>query len=245
MSCTLNVGLPSSGKTYNMVTRFHEIVLRNNTWYKKKKIQEPRQVWINQRDISKEFLEKYPFINIYKDIDEIIYLENCDIFIDEVSNYFDARDYQNLSFDSKIFLSQYKKWGNTIFATTQDPMQVDVLFRKKVTAIRYFSKGIFSTGDPTPTKPKIKNPFAWFLLRPATFKYNDKGDLELLITRNPLFLGIRWTNKKILNLYNRSEKVQKSETPKLKHYEYYCEHYQQKGHEDKKCFSKPVKLTHK
>ena len=124
-------------------------------------------------------------------------------------------------------------------------MQVDVLFRKKVTAMRYFKKGIFSTGDPTPTRPTIKNPFAWFVFFPASFSYDERGDLVLTISKNLFALGFRYTQKKILNLYNRSEKVLKSETPKLKHYEYYCEHYQQQGFENLLCYSKAIKTVHK
>jgi hypothetical protein len=239
MNFILRVGLPRSTKTYAMVQDMYETLKRNKKWYDKRKIKEKRYVISNiHLNVSKEYEE---FIKYFSDENTfkrlVIEAHDCDIFIDEVSIYFDADNYANIPLDYKRFLNEYARRGNTLQATTQDASQLLKRARRKVTNI-YHHKKLIGNPSPSPTRPKIKHIWGLFIAIPSHFEMSPDGELEVKRSSYiPIFGFLRRFG---VELYDTRQEIKKLKFQVLNHYEYRCEHY-----DDEKHSCNFVKIVHK
>lgn len=154
-------GIESSGKSLLLAREAKRLVKRNSKWASITGI--PRPILSNLR-FSNEFFEYAGSKNVpivyWDNLEEIIYKTECDVFIDELLKYFDARLWVNLSLDAKHWLSQGAKTGIHVYATCQDFSQVEKQFRILCTEVWVVNKFIGSR-RPMKTAPPVN--FIWGL----------------------------------------------------------------------------------
>lgn len=175
--------------------------------------------------LSQSFLDKakeYGIpIRFWKNLDDIVYQTECDVFIDELLKYFDARRWADLGIDAKHWLSQGAKSGVNVYASAQDFSQVDKSFRLLVNEVFHITK-IIGSRRPMKTAPPVK--FVWGLcwvreVDPRSFK----GDSVTMETMGlPSIFPIQQSD---CDIFDTNAKVIPSDLPKLKHEVRYCEHY--------------------
>jgi hypothetical protein len=168
---TVVSGLPGQGKTLWLSRKVWDTIERNKKLYKKYGIK--RYVYLNFKLKEGVMDEKnYGLVKYFSDIETLLTIEQADVFIDELSLYFDAQDWQTIPREVKFFLRQHRKKGLDIYATAQDFPTVDISFRR-LTDVLYVSKKMIGTPSPRlGIKNKMK-PWGFFLYRnvsPETFK---------------------------------------------------------------------------
>lgn len=222
MSFILRVGLPRSTKTYAMVDSMLNVLQRNKKWYENKKTKDKRQVYTNlnlSEDIKKKYSGYINFFRTEKEFQNVIdNVTDSDLFIDEISIFYDADAYATIPTSYKVFLTQYAKVGNTIEATTQDASQLYTRARRKLTAIYHHVK-IVGNSSPSPTRPKIKFIWGMYFIFSARFIMSAEGELEL---KSGIFPTPHFIYKDVVRAYDTRQKIEKMKFQVVEHYEYRC-----------------------
>jgi len=215
-------GIESSGKSLRLMAIMCQIVYRNAKWKKKTGISRPILVnfplaahflqWVQGKGIQ---------VIYWENVDDLIQYENCDIFIDELGNYFDARNWENLSLNARKWLTQGAKRGIEIYGACQDFAQVDKAFRRLVNHLIHVKK-ICGSRRPSATTPPIK--LIWGLcvmveLDPAVYK-EDKDKFAM---KSILSLRFFFITRDLCEAYDTTAKIKVSAPPKLKHIARECE----------------------
>lgn len=208
-------GLESSGKSYLMAQKAQQIVRRNARWNRITGLSRPILTnipfsdgfikWANKKGVE---------IRSWRNLDEIIYQSECDVFIDELLKFFDARGWQDLSLDAKHWLSQGAKSGVHVIGSSQDFSMVDKSFRLLTNRVFHVRKIV---GSPRPMKTRPPVRFIWGLLfirevKPESFR-GDSASMENIAWG-------AWTlqmiHKDITQIFDTSAKIKPSEAPPLK-----------------------------
>jgi len=155
-------GLPGSGKSAKLARSVIDVLYRNRKWQKKTGVL--RKVYTNLKLSSAVENEFKEFIVYWTDLRELTKLRDCDVVIDEVATYFDARLWETLSLEMRRWLAQHRKFGIEIYGTAQDFAQVDKAFRRLTSDLLYLRK-IFGTPDISPTRPARKWVFVLSLVQ--------------------------------------------------------------------------------
>lgn len=199
-----------------------DIVWRNYKWLKKSGIVRP--IYSNLR-LSDEYYQYVSNelgipIHYWENIDDLIKIQNADVFIDEVGNYFDSRLWSELSLDARRWLSQGAKVGIELYGSAQDFAQVDKAFRRLVNVLQHITK-VIGSRRPSPTKPPVGFIWGWCMVReldPAGYdedkkKFASGGTL-------PGFFFIR---KEFCEIFDTTQLIKRSKPQLLKHVERFCE----------------------
>lgn len=219
-------GLEGSGKSLKLARVVKNLVWRNHKWGKKIGI--PRPIWSNMT-FSNEF-ETYARdlgvpINYWQNLDELIKIEQADVIIDEVGNYFDSRMWADLSLDVRRWLTQGSKCGIEIYGSAQDFAQVDKAFRRLVNALFDIRKFVGSR-RPSATKPPVK--YIWGIclareLDPQGYD-EDKKAFNGSFIPHPFLI-----RRKDCEIFDTGQKIRRSEYPALRHEARYCQHHEKHG----------------
>lgn len=220
-------GPESQGKSLQLARELRSIVLRNARWQKKTKLARP--ILCNmalRRPFTNWAASKGVEIRYWNNLEDIIYRTECDIFIDEIVKYFDARNWQNLGLDAKHFLTQGAKSGIHVYGAAQDLSQIEKQFRLLITECYNVTKLI---GSPRPMKTAPPVRFIWGIctvrqVDPKTFK----GDSITMESK-----GIPWPfliQREDCDIFDTNAKVIPSDPPRLKHETRFCEHYGEPNH---------------
>lgn len=189
MSIQVITGLPGSGKTAKLSQTTESILSRNFKHFQKTGFR--RFVYLNFR-LSDTISDEYrSFIIYWKDIDELLKITEGDIFIDELSIYFDSQEWATISRDIKFFLRQHRKLGIDIYATAQDFNTVDIAFRRLTDSLLYAVK-IMGTPPPRATKKKTNKPwgvFAYRNVKPSSYKEEKEKYEYTFLPTFSLFLS--------------------------------------------------------
>lgn len=189
MSKVIYTGIESSGKSLLLSRTAERVRQRNAYWFRVTKLK--RTMAFNS-PMSKEFRDLIEKSNInyleFKDLDEIVYLEEADIFIDEVIKYFPASA-TTLSNEQLHFLTQGAKSGICLWGASQDFSQVHKQFRRLVNEVYLITK-IIGSRRPMKTAPPVKT--VWGIcskrrVNPQSFK-GDDATMEKLENGYSLFL---------------------------------------------------------
>jgi len=229
MSKTIYSGLEGEGKSLRLAMTACDLVERNARWREQSGIVRP--IWSNLK-FSPLFMEKALEVGIpiyyWENLDDLIKIANADILMDEVGNYFDSRLWADLSLDVRRWLTQGDKMGIELYGTAQDFAQVDKSFRRLVKHLYYIKKAMGSP-RPSPTKPPVTKiwGFCWFFeLDPRTYK-EDEDKFEALSVFDWRFFRIR---KIYCEIFDTTQKIQRSKPAALRHEERYCELHDVAGH---------------
>lgn len=215
---TVYTGLESGGKSYMLSKIAYDCLHRNAKWLKQYGWSRP--IVSNMR-FSDEFValaeEKGVIIRYWSNLDELLELEGCDLFIDEIGTYFDARGWESLSLDFRRWLAQGDKSGVDIYATAQDFAQVDKSFRRLVKRL-YTIRKLVGSRRPALHKPPTSGIWGLLMMRELDpFSYDEEEPKTIGLF--PSFVSI---SQKYTSIFNTNQKIAESATLPLKHVQRIC-----------------------
>jgi hypothetical protein len=224
-------GLPGSGKSYKLGRVVTEILYRNKKAFEKAedyywttklptlRYPERRYVYTNLRlggSVAKEF---DGYIREWTDLRQLTPLRDCDVIIDEVATYFDARLWETLSLEMRRWLAQHRKFGIEIYGTSQDFAQVDKAFRRLTSDLLYLTK-LFGSRDISATKPPPRFIWGLALVRELDATTYDEQKSKFAATGIPKFM---WISRKGTELFDTRAEVKLSSALPMKHIHKECE----------------------
>jgi len=221
MSKVVFSGLESSGKSLKLAILAEEILYRNAKWFKKSGICRP--IAFNF-PLSQNYLDEAKKLGIpikmWKNLDDLISLADCDIFVDEIGTYFDSRLWADLSLDCRRWIQQGSKMGIELYGACQDFAQVDISFRRLVSELYHIVK-ILGSNRPCNTKPSIKT--IWGLcsvaeLDPQNYDEKNKRFVGAGIFSYSFFA----INRHYCELFDTRHFIEKSKPLHFKHEERSC-----------------------
>jgi len=209
-------GLESSGKSLMLSKEAESVFQRNVQWIRKREKAGceflPRTMNFNM-PMSPAFIKRVQSYGIiykeFRQLEKILYSEECDIFIDEVLKFFPASGSSSLSNEQLHFLTQGEKSGISIYGTSQDFSQVHKQFRRLVKQVFVVTK-IIGSRRPMKTAPPVGKIWGICAIRsvdPRSFKGDDT---TMKSTSFPSFFTIR---KEDTERYDTSFKVPLTELP--------------------------------
>jgi len=155
----------------------------------------------------------------WKNIDELVLLENCDVFVDEVGNYFDSRLWSDLSLDARMWLQQGGKTGVEMYGSAQDFAQVDKSFRRLVNHLYVITK-VMGSRRPSSTKPPVGRIWGLCVMRELDPKGYDEDKKKFASEFSlPQFYTIR---RSTCEIFDTTQKILRSELSPFKHIPRHC-----------------------
>lgn len=210
-------GLPGSGKSYKLGRTAIEILYRNQKIYKKTGVL--RQLFTNLQlslEVEQEFTGQIVY---WTDLRQLTPLRDCDVLIDEVATYFDARLWETLSLEMRRWLAQHRKFGIEIYGTSQDFAQVDKAFRRLTSDLVYITK-IAGSRDISATRPNPKYIWGVSLVRDLDPQVYDELKSKFSARGLPKFMLI---SRKGTTIFDTRAEVKLSSALPMKHIEKACE----------------------
>jgi hypothetical protein len=216
-------GIESSGKSLLLSKQAEKVRQRNIKWYK---ITGLKRTMAFNSPMAPEFIQLIKNSNInflqFKNLDEILYLEEADIFIDEVIKYFPASGSNSLSNEQLHFVTQGAKSGIHLWGASQDFSQVHKQFRLLVNEVYVITK-LIGSARPMKTAPPVKR--IWGIctkrkVNPLSFK-GDSATMDQIEGG----LSIFFITKKDVQRFDTSYKIPITKLPikKIRRQEEYCD----------------------
>lgn len=181
MSKVIYTGIESSGKSLLLSREAERVRLRNKRWYK---ITGIKRIMAFNSPMSADFKKKIndsgSIYLFFKNLDDIVYLEEADIFIDEIIKFFPASQ-NSLSNEQLHFITQGAKSGICLWGASQDFSQVHKQFRRLVNEV-YVVKKVIGSRRPMKTAPPVKTVWGICTKRrvdPQSFRGDDASMEEL------------------------------------------------------------------
>jgi len=210
-------GLPGSGKSYKLGRTVVEILYRNKKFYEKSGTR--RMVITNLKLASIVEDEFVGFFKYWSDLRELTPLRDCDVVIDEVATYFDARLWETLSLEMRRWLAQHRKFGIEIYGTSQDFAQVDKAFRRLTSDLLYLTK-LTGSRDISASRPPPKFIWGVSLVRELDPTVYDEQKSKFAATGIPKFMFI---TRKGTEIFDTRAEVKLSDALPMKHINKVCE----------------------
>lgn len=239
MAKYIYAGLEGSGKSLRLAGVVRGLVKRNAKWFKTNGQSRPI---VSNMLFSADFKALAESVGVpiiyWEHLDELIRVEQCDVIIDEVGNYFDSRLWADLSLDVRRWLTQGSKCGIDIYGSAQDFAQVDKSFRRLVNELCEIRK-IIGSRRPSVTKPPVTRIWgvcASFTINPRSYKEDEKEYENALI---PSFFFIK---KSDCEIFDTTQKIQRGRHPALRHEKRVCEHHSEIGGDGTCTFCKVVHI---
>jgi len=208
---TVYTGIESSGKSLQLSINAKRVLDRNKKWLKITGI--PRAMAFNT-PMSPAFVEEVKAAGIryieFKHLNEILHLEECDIFIDELIKFFPASGSNSLSREQLDFITQGAKTGVHLIAASQDFSQVHKQFRLLVNEVFVVNK-VLGSRRPMKTAPPVKKIWGICMMREVRAS-SFKGDSATMedVSVIPHFFLIR---KEDTERFDTSYKVPLTKLP--------------------------------
>jgi len=215
MPIVVITGRAGAGKTAMLCDELLKILNRNVSFFNK--TGKLRKVWLNF-PINPQIAERYKdFLEYWHEVDQLVKLEDCDVFIDELLYYFDAQLWKETTRKVKKFIAIHRHLGIEIYATSQDFAQVDISFRRLTDTLFYLVK-LVSSRDPSATKPPVK--FIWgisviYTIPPTDYKEDQKEN-------KTSFHWVFFLTRKKAEVYNTSQKYELTDFAPFEHIERKC-----------------------
>jgi len=210
-------GLPGSGKSYKLGRTVVDVLYRNKRYFEK--TGQRRMLWTNLQLSPAVEREFDGFIEHWVDLRQLTPLRDCDVVIDEVATYFDARLWETLSLEMRRWLAQHRKFGIEIYGTSQDFAQVDKAFRRLTSDLLYLTK-LAGSRDISASRPPPRFIWGISLVRTLDPTIYDESKSKFGSDGIPKFMLITRAGTAIFD--TRAEVKMSSALP-LKHIEKQCE----------------------
>lgn len=204
-------GVESSGKSLQLSVKAEEVLARNKRWFAKTGV--PRTMYFNT-PMAESFIEEIRQAGLkyveFRDLFDILNVQESDIFIDELIKFFPASGSNPLSREQIDFITQGAKTGVHIYASSQDFSQVHKQFRLLVNEVYVVTK-VFGSRRPIKTAPAVK--YVWGLcfirsVNPSSFR-GDSATMEANFI--PSFY---WIMREDCERFDTSYKVPLTRLPK-------------------------------
>jgi len=212
-------GLESSGKSLRLAMKTEELRKRNARW--RAVSGKSRPIYSNMK-FSEMFERKCEAsevpVKYWQDLSELIEIENADVIMDEVGNYFDARGWGELSLDVRRWLTQAAKSGVEIYGSAQDFAQVDKAFRRLVNELYHIRK-VIGSPRPSATKPPVVNVWGLCMVRELEPNGYDEEDFK----KRSVFPSFFLIRKQFCDVFNTNQKIVKSKPAPFRHEVRLCE----------------------
>jgi len=220
-------GLEDSGKGLMLAWMAESLVYRNAKWV---------QAGLKPRPIVSVFALTPRFTQWANDLGVPVYdwsnkqdviaaleqLRSCDLLLDEVGTYFDARTFKDLPLSTRLWLAQASKLGVDIYGCAQDFSQIDISFRRLTNELTEVTKIIGSPRpDPDGTRPKVSRIWGLCMTRDLNPIGYDEKNKYAGAKGWPQFFFIR---EKYTQMFDTNKRVPKAELPPFKHAVRRCEH---------------------
>jgi len=175
-------GKESQGKSLMLSKNAYDVMRRNARWIK---MGLPPRTMVFNQPMSDSFRQEIENKGIgylqVKNQSDFLFLEQIDLFLDEIIKYFPARGSEPLSPEQLHFLSQGAKSGIQIYGASQDFSQVHKQFRLLTNEVHVVKK-IIGSRRPMKTAPQVK--YIWGLcysreVKPESFK-GDSVTMETI-----------------------------------------------------------------
>jgi len=213
-------GLESAGKSQLLAVRAIEVLHRNRRWAKKRaklKLPHVPRMMAFDTPMSQKYIQavqesghNYLF---FQDFNDLMYGDQMDIFIHEITKWFPQKGSDPLTPDQIEFLTQGAKEGNNIYFACQDYSQVHKQFRFLTNQLFLVQK-LIGSERPIRSSPPIK--YVWgvvlyWSVDPRTFE----GDNQTL-KKDSAWPGVYFINREDTELYDTSFRVRGSTLPPVK-----------------------------
>jgi len=154
-----------------------KIAFRNFDWSKKYGFFRPMAF---NFPISKKFEEKLSEMKIpliyWDTLRDLVKLKEADIFIDEIANYFDARNWADLPREAKKWVRQGHKMGIELYGASQKFGSVDKAFRELTNELYDIVK-VAGSKRPSKFHPPIKRIWGLCFMRAVDpMAYDEQGE---------------------------------------------------------------------
>jgi len=216
MSINIYQGLPGAGKSYRLATRSAKILYKNKSVFEKTG---KRRILYSNLKFTETFEQEFAgFIEYWTDIEQLVRLRNCDVLIDEVGVYFDARLWVDLPQEVRRWLQQHRKFGCDILGTAQDFSQIDRSFRLLTSGLLDMTK-LIGSRDISSTRPPPKviwGVVATWRLDPKKFD-QDKGKFS-----KAGIPGFMWIDRRGVEIFDTTAEVAFSKDVPLRHIDKRC-----------------------
>jgi len=212
------MGLESSGKSLKLAMTAAKIAYRNSAWKKATGITRPIVANTIFKKDFKDFVVnelEIPILN-WSDTHELPDLKDCDLFIDELGRYFDARLWSDLSADVRGWIGQAAKLGVEIYSASQNFEQVDVTYRRLVNHLYEITK-LVGSNRPTNTRPPIK--YVWGVCMMQEFQAQNYTEKERVALAFPDFFLIE---KKYCEIFDTSQMFKRPKPLPYEHIDRTC-----------------------
>jgi hypothetical protein len=210
-------GLPGSGKSYKLGRTVVDILYRNKKLYDKSGF---RRILYTNLQLQKAVLDEFEgFVEFWTDLRQLTPLRDCDVVIDEIATYFDARLWETLSLEMRRWLAQHRKFGIEIYGTCQDFAQVDKAFRRLTSDLLYISK-VAGSRDISATRPNPKYIWGFSIIQVLDPTVYDELKSKFASSGIPRIMFI---SRKGTEIFDTRAEVKLSKALPLRHLEKACE----------------------
>lgn len=209
-------GLESSGKSLQLSIQADLALKRNIKWMKKREklgLEFVPRTMCFDSPMSEKFVKQIEDAGCkymkFSSLMDILYLQQADIFINEIIKYFPASGSQPLTNEQMDFLTQGAKSGVFLYFASQDFSQAHKQFRLLCNEVYVVTK-IIGSRRPILSGPPVNKIWGLCTLRkvnPATFK-GDSVSMESMGLPIPFFI-----NKEDTERFDTLFKVPLSELP--------------------------------
>lgn len=224
MSSYLFVGRPGHGKSLATAKLFMKLLRRNMAWFKrtgKMRLIYSNMVLTSKWSNNARHSRALEFIRYWSSPMELIGLEDIDVIWDEIARHLDSRNYKELNDKIKTFVQEHDKMGINIYANTQRPNQVDVMFRSNCEDIWRVTKWL---GSRRPSPTRIPSRWIWGicilrrLKRESFSKEESDEEYEVEFMSFPRFM---WISKYKTDFFDTRQRIIYQHAP-LEHILQFC-----------------------
>jgi len=219
MSKVILSGLESSGKSLQLADIAERVFFRNVDWKEKYGFARPMAF---NFPLAQHFQEAIVEAGIplifWNSMRELVKLRDCDIFIDEIANYFDARNWADLPREAKRWVRQGAKVGIELYGASQKFGSVDKAFRELTTELYVVSK-LLGSPRPSPNHPPVKKIWGLCVRRALDpMAFDDDGE-PLSAGGFPHFFFIR---RHTCELFDTNAEIPDIKRIDVSHVEKFC-----------------------
>lgn len=211
------VGQPGSGKSLISAEHLLNTLDRNEKFFKKSG--QTRLVYSNIR-LSDELEKRYShFLRYWNDRNMLHTFRDADIFIDEIAGYFNSRDWEKLSEETRLWLMLHEHYGIELYCNTQNWKTIDLAFRRLTTQLVHVNKWI-GCRRPSPTKPPVK--FIWGIVNTKNVSYKCFDEEEWNFQYDDILGDFFFITQARVGVYNTRQDLDFGHTQLAKHIEKTC-----------------------
>jgi len=220
MAKTIFSGGEDSGKSLMLATRAGQIAERNADWFKKTGVPRPIRSNLIFEQWFFDYVTKELNVPIYywKDIEEWVTFEGCDMICDEIGAYLDSRTFKDLPLNVRLWLSQASKLGVDIYGSAQDFAQVDISFRRLV---KSDEGGLFEIkkllGSPRPHLTKPSSSRVWGICSMRELDPTGYDEQKKKFSKNQMFPSFFFITKENCSIFDTNKRIAPTKPPPYKH----------------------------